>query len=266
MIEHYFRPQTPEQALELMHAHSPHAVWFNGGSKLNAAPTRTDKTVAIALSDLPCTDIRCEGEALYLGAMCKLQALIEHELTPAALKEAAGFVYSRHIRHQATLGGEIAAKQDEAVLLPALLAMHAELILADGQQVSLEAYLDNPGALILEVVLPQRTIHCHTRSVRRSAGGLAVITAAVSLSADGNVEMLLDGMNQLGECQARPVSLRDVAGQALEGEALERAVAEAISPVADIRGSIEYKRYIAGVVMADLLVECQQLAQSTQGE
>jgi putative selenate reductase FAD-binding subunit len=38
-------------------------------------------------------------------------------------------------------------------------------------------------------------------------------------------------------------------------------VADAVHPVANIIGSVEYKRYIAGVVVTDLLAECQHLAE-----
>ena len=43
MIEQFFRPDSVEQALELKRRYQDEAVWFAGGSKLNATPTRTDK-------------------------------------------------------------------------------------------------------------------------------------------------------------------------------------------------------------------------------
>lgn len=43
MIEQFFRPDSVEQALELKRRYRDEAVWFAGGSKLNATPTRTDK-------------------------------------------------------------------------------------------------------------------------------------------------------------------------------------------------------------------------------
>ena len=52
MIEQFFRPDSVEQALELKRRYQDEAVWFAGGSKLNATPTRTDKKIAISLQDL----------------------------------------------------------------------------------------------------------------------------------------------------------------------------------------------------------------------
>ena len=40
MIEQFFRPDSVEQALELKRRYQDEAVWFAGGSKLNATPTR----------------------------------------------------------------------------------------------------------------------------------------------------------------------------------------------------------------------------------
>ena len=52
MIEQFFRPEQLGQALELKARFGNDAVYMGGGSKLNAAPTRTDKKVAISLGQL----------------------------------------------------------------------------------------------------------------------------------------------------------------------------------------------------------------------
>lgn len=43
--------------------------------------------------------------------MSRLQPLRDARFIPAALREALGFVYSRHVRNQSTIGGEIAARR-----------------------------------------------------------------------------------------------------------------------------------------------------------
>lgn len=66
--------------------------------------------------------------------MSRLQPLRDARFIPAALREALGFVYSRHVRNQSTIGGEIAARREESVLLPVLLALDAELVLATAKR------------------------------------------------------------------------------------------------------------------------------------
>ncbi|MGQ7183130.1 FAD binding domain-containing protein [Escherichia sp. HC-CC] len=113
MIEQFFRPDSVEQALELKRRYQDEAVWFAGGSKLNATPTRTDKKIAISLQDLELDWVDWDNGALRIGAMSRLQPLRDARFIPAALREALGFVYSRHVRNQSTIGGEIAVAKNQ---------------------------------------------------------------------------------------------------------------------------------------------------------
>lgn len=253
MIETYLKPESVSQAVALKAEHGAKAVFFGGGSKLNAAPTKTEKTVAIALCGLGLNEIVREGEGVRIGALARLQPLLDNELTPPALKQAIGFIYSRNIRNQATLGGEIASAKEESPLAPALLVLQAQLVLGDGKTVALEDYLrSDRSELIQAVVIPNTNVLCATQKVSRSSAGLNVLVAAVAVPAAGKMLIALDGV------AAHPMRLRDVESSGLEGEALEKAVAAAVQPKADIRGSVEYKRYIAGVIVADLLAACRQ--------
>lgn len=242
MIEQFFRPDSVEQALELKRRYQDEAVWFAGGSKLNATPTRTDKKIAISLQDLELDWIDWDNGALRIGAMSRLQSLRDARFIPAALREALGFVYSRHVRNQSTIGGEIAARQEESVLLPVLLALDAELVFGNGETLSIEDYLACPcDRLLTEIIIkdPYRT--CATRKISRSQAGLTVVTAAVAMTDHDGMRIALDGV------ASKALRLHDVEKQNLEGNALEQAVANAIFPQEDLRGSVAYKRYITGV-------------------
>lgn len=255
MIEQFFRPDTLGQALELKAQFGAEAVYMSGGSKLNATPTRTGKTVAISLSRLGLDRIDQQQGQLHLGATLTLQSLKEDPRIPAVLREALGFVYSRHIRNQATLGGEIACacERHDGVLLPVLLVLEALVLLENNEQQSLEDYLAGPrNKLILGLILPEPNLRCATRHLNRNADGLRVLTAAVALDRKGAMRVALAGVTQ------KPMRLRDLERPDLADAALEAAVGELLTPTADLAGSVAYKRYIAGVVVADLLVDCQQ--------
>lgn len=254
MIEQFLRPASVEQALQFKRQFLDEAVYFGGGSKLNATPTRTDKKIAISLSGLGLDTISWQNGQLHIGATCTLQQLRDTPNIPAALHDALGFIYSRHIRNQATIGGEIAAKQQSSALVPVLLALQAKVILGCGKTAELEDIVaNNSSELLLGVILPEPTRRCATRKVARSVAGLTVLTAAVALDAKGRMLIALDGIAPF------PLRLRDVEQQKLSETALEQAVGDAIMPLADLCGSVEYKRYIAGVVVADLLADCQQM-------
>lgn len=250
MIEQFYRPETVPQALALKRQFHDDAVYFAGGSKLNATPTQTRQKIAIALSQLALDQVSLQQGALHIGATITLQRLMDTQLIPQALCEALGFVYSRHIRNQATLGGEVASAAKDSVLLPVLLALNAKVVVGSGKMMALENYpLCGGNELLLAVVLPDPYRTCATRKISRSAAGLPVVTAAVSRDAQAKIRIALSGV-------VEPSRLRDVENRGLSGPALEQAVAQMIAPLEDICGSSAYKRYITGVVVADLLADC----------
>lgn len=256
MIEQFFRPATLTQATELKQRFQENGVWFAGGSKLNAVPTKTDRTVAISLSLLPLKSIEWQDGILRIGAVVTLEALRESPLIPRALYDALGFVYSRHIRNQATIGGEIAACQREHALLPVLLVLDAQVQLASNDVIPLESYLAAPDdRLITHLILQDPFRRCATRTVRETADGWAVVTAAVALTGNNEQRIAVDGagcgISRLPQVEAKNLS----------GEALEKAVSQAVNPKADLLGSEEYKRYITGILVSDLLTDCRQMGE-----
>lgn len=254
MIEQFFRPDSIEQALELKRHYPQQAVWFAGGSKINATPTQSGSRIAISLEKLSLDWADWDNGHLRIGMMTRLQTLRDTHFIPDALFEALGFIDSRHLRNQSTLGGEIAGEQDESVLLPVLLALDALLVFADGETMPLESWLAaKDDRLLTELVIHEPYRACATRKISRSSAGLSVLTAAVALTEAGETRIALDGVADA------PLRLRDVESQSLQGEALEEAVRQAIFPRDDIRGSAAYKRFIAGVVVADLYADCQQM-------
>lgn len=260
MIQQFLKPDSTSEAMKLMRLHSNNATWFAGGSKLNAMPTKTDKTIAISLASLATHSIESRSTGLHIGAMCRVQTLIEHELVPSALQFAAKFIYSKHMRNQATLGGEIAAFQAESLLLPTLIAMNAKLILAESGEILVEDYIaSEQRELIMEVVIPDPNLTCLSYNITRSAAGLSIVHAAVSLSSKGEQIIVLDGVSPFKHGIPTPIRLRDLENQDLEGDALEQAVRSMIMPESDIKGSAEYKRYIASIVISDLLTECKRI-------
>ncbi|ASI92404.1 molybdopterin-dependent oxidoreductase FAD-binding subunit [Vibrio mediterranei] len=257
----YLTPDTVSAALELKANHGSQAVWFAGGSKLNAAPTRSDAGVFVAIDKLGLDYIKLDGNTLTLGAMSRIQDLVDSELVPSNIKQAAGFIYSRHLRNQSTIGGEIAAHQCEAPLVPVLMALNALVRFADDKQVELEAYIQQPSdELIKEIVVPDITLAALSKRVARSADGLRVINASVSVDKQGKQIVAMEGVATRFDEIAKPIRLRDVEGLTFTGDELEQAIKNSIHAVEDICGSAEYKTYLSAIVISDLLIECREMA------
>ena len=131
--------------------------------------------------------------------------------------------------------------------------LEAVVVLENNLLQPIDAYLAGQrNALVLGVVLPEPALRCATRRISRNADGLAVMTAAVALDSIGEMRVAVAGVTP------QPMRLRDLERRDLHDAALEAAVSELVAPREDLGGSVTYKRYISGVVVADLLVECQQ--------
>lgn len=160
MIEQFFRPDSVEQALELKRRYKDESRLVRRGQQTQRYTNPYRKKIAISLQDLELDWVDWDNGALRIGAMSRLQPLRDARFIPAALREALGFVYSRHVRNQSTIGGEIAARQEESVLLPVLLALDAELVFGNGETLSIEDYLACPcDRLLTEIIIkdPYRT-------------------------------------------------------------------------------------------------------------
>ena len=139
------------------------------------------------------------------------------------------------------------------VIIP--MSMHigapAEPVVKKGDQVCVGTLIGKAGGFVSANIYS---------SVSGTVGGVAPFRMvngstcqAVAIAADGQQRIAVEGV------VSSPVCLKAVEKKRLTGEALQKAVSEAVEPLADLRGSVSYKRYIAGVVVADLLADCQQM-------
>ncbi|KEI73369.1 FAD binding domain-containing protein [Endozoicomonas elysicola] len=256
MIREFLQPETLQEALAMKEQHGDQAVYMASGARLNAAPTKTDKTIAISLSHLGLQSIEQTDEGWELGALTTLQQVIDHGELPEGLREAAALIFSRNMRNQITLGGEIAANLKACQVVPALLAMDAEVEVAEGGRITVEAWQQKPYGLITKVIVPASLHYCRSEKVVKSCAGLPIVSVSLAVN-------IKEGRKQFGIALAgvaeKAIRLHDVEAlltdQDLQGrEAVEEAVAQSVFPETDFLGSAEYKRHISSVLVG-LLVE-----------
>jgi putative selenate reductase FAD-binding subunit len=195
--------------------------------------------------------------------MASLQEIADSEDVPSSLREAAGFIPTRNIRNQATIGGNIGAGRSDSYIIPALIALSADARTAVGN-IPVEDYIrDDHEELILDIYVPVPVGACIVVKESRSHIALPVVSAAVSLTVDDG----LPNYGLSGACVAvgcvAPKTLRlteveqaIVSGNLKTREDVEVAIRNAIEPQTDILGSAEYKTYINGVVIADAVIRC----------
>ncbi len=263
MITEYYRPADLREAAKLR-SENPGAQFLAGGTQVNRAPlSRKEPETVIDIRNVVSAGIVKEGTDAVIGALTTLQELADSEIVPSVLREAAGFIPTRNIRNQATIGGNIGARRPDSFIIPVLIALAAAARTSEGD-IPVEDYIrDGHEELILDVHVPIPVGACVVVKESRSQVALPVVSAAVSLTVDeGLPNYGLSGACVAVGCVAdKTIRLTEVEEAIVSGNLktrkdVEAAVSKAVSPAADILGSVEYKKHINGVMIADAVVRC----------
>jgi putative selenate reductase FAD-binding subunit len=252
MITDILRPRTVREAVRAKAR--PNAAYLGGGTWLNSRRSDTP-TILISLENLGLAAIEPSGDRCAAGAMVTLQQVVDHPSVPQALRDAASLTASRTLRNMKTIGGELGLWSPGSAILPALLALDAEVLLAGRKKpVSLAEARAAAGDLILGIVVAGASRISAVRATSRTSHSGASVVAAVSGCAVR--PSLADVRVVLSDCQGQLVRLNAVE-EALNGsplppkEQIEGMISRAFTPAADMHGSVEYKRYMAGVLAAN---------------
>src|SRR5712671_3102114 len=268
----YHSPTTLDEALALLTQHGDKAKILAGGqSLLPMLKLRLGQAgVLIDIGRVPGLDyIKEEAGTLKIGAATRESALERSELIRSKypiLLDTAAVIADPLVRNRATVGGNL-AHSDPANDHPAtMLALRAEVV-AFGQNGERTIPIDQfftglfATALARDEILteiripvpPNRTGGAYVK-LERKVGDYATAAAAAQVTLDGSGAFDRVG---LALTNAGPVPARAAdAEEFLKGrratddsiaEAARRA-AEAASPTADRRGSVEYKREMARVL------------------
>ena len=255
-------PRSLEEALRLRAEH-PDAVPIQGGTdvmvELNFDRARPDGL--LNLNEV--ADLRGWSRAnggLRLGAGLtyrEIEADLAEELP--ALAEASRTVGSPQIRNRGTIGGNLGTASPAGDALPPLLVEGAEVELAstrETRRLSLPDFLLGPkrnalapDELVLAVeVQPSRQPQTFMKVGPRNAMVIAVCSLALVVDLDRRE--LRASFGSAGPVPGLVVAPLD------EADALAERVAEAASPINDVRGSAAYRRHALQVLTTRGLERC----------
>ncbi len=232
MITQYHRPSTVDEAIELLQ--EPGTTPLGGGTVVAAASGRTSTTV-VDLQALDIAGIAQDGATVHIGAMARLQDLVDSSAVPPVIRELAHREAPNTIRNAATIGGTIGAVDPESELLTGLLAFGASVTVAD-KTGSVEHPLNNllgdpgllDGAIITRVSLPTGGIAAADRTAR-TPRDQPIIAAVAHRDDNGTTVIAVSGVAD------RPI--------VVDTDALKD-----LDPPADFRGSSEYRRHLTSVL------------------
>jgi len=268
----YRAPESIAQAVKLIAA-DPNAKIFAGGTDLlvQFRAGMRHPTAFVDVKRIPeLTSITVDRDGLRLGAAASAAEICGHDelkqLWPG-LVEAVNLIGSTQIQGRATVGGNLCNASPAADTTCALIVNRAECVIAGptGERiVPVEDFCTAPGKTVLDrgellvaIRVPRpaaRTADGYLRLIPRTEMDIAVAGAGVSvtLDADGTCTSARVAIAAVAPTALLvPDAARALIGSRLDAAALERAAAASSSaarPISDKRGTIAYRKTMAGVL------------------
>ncbi len=241
MITAYHRPQTLDEAITLLT--QPNTLPLGGGTLLSK-PT-TDSVQAVDLQLLGLDSLTKSGNSLELGATLTLQALLESEHCPEALKSALKLEAPINIRNSATVAGTLVACDGRSTFASMLLAMDAKIIVSSKQKAEETINIGDflplreqvRGKLITKVIIPTN-VKLAFESVARTPSDKPIVCAALAQWNSGRTRLALGGYGK------SPMLAMD----GTESEGVEAAAKNAFHEAADEWASAEYRMDVASTL------------------
>jgi carbon-monoxide dehydrogenase medium subunit len=217
--------------------------------------------------------IRRDGDRIVIGAMTT-----QHELLASSeigkslpiLHETALSIADPQVRYRGTIGGNV-ANGDPGNDMPALmLTLGASYRLegpSGGRDIAASDFYQGayftalePGEILTSVSIPAPSAgHGYAyEKLKRKVGDYATAAAAVVLTmAGGKVASCAIGLTNLHETPLLAVdAAKAVIGTSLDAATLKKAAAAAeaiMSPAADARGPVEYRKHVGGIMVTRAL-------------
>lgn len=281
----YIRPLSIEDAVGQLAGSAGTAAILAGGSdllvRMKGGFVEPELIVDIkAIEGL--SEIRETAEGFSIGAAVACAVLGENAALAKAwpgVVEAAKLIGSKQVQGRCTIVGNLCNASPAADSVPAMVAAGARAVVAGPagkRMIAVESVPTGPGRTslargeIIEAILldkrPPRSGDAYLRFIPRTEMDIAVVSAGVNLTLDEH-GVVTSARVTLGAA-APTVLLVEEAAQVLIGSTLDEATLERLAkvcsgacrPIDDKRGTIEFRRKIAGVLARRVATTAYQRA------
>lgn len=268
----YEAPETLENAVSLLAAETGLARVMAGGTdvlvQLRSGLVEPDLIIDIKRAS-GVLDITAENGAWRIGAAVPGAVLGDHGSVRRdwpGVVEALELIGSTQVQSRATLAGNLCNASPAADSVPAMIAARAmvRLIGPKGtRDMPVEEIMTGPGRtslgkgeIVASIFLPAQSAHsadAYLRFIPRTEMDIAVVGCGINLTVEG--DKIRSARVALGAVAPTPLLVTDAAdaiiGTTLDDGALENlasACMAACNPIDDKRGTVEFRRKIAGVL------------------
>ena len=281
----YFAPTSVEEAVGLLTA-APNRRVFAGATDV-IPQIRSGRPEPEGLVDLKrierLVSLRDAGSMWVIGAATPTVRLTDDAKLSAefpGLVEAAGLIGSDQVQSRSSLGGNLCNASPAADSVPAMIvnAMRAVIATPTGTRTIPVVEVATgpgrtslgPGEFIIEFELdhaPALTGDAYLRMIPRTEMDIAVVGAGVRLTLDsvGNVTAAAVALGAVAPTVVRvPDAEAALVGNSLSDavlSAVAAAASAACNPIDDKRGTIAYRRHVAGVLAKRAALKAADAAQ-----
>ena len=280
----YSLPQSVEEALSTLNSVS-NATVFAGATDLipQLRGGRAEPRLLVDLKKIPSLmNLSFSSGSWKIGAATPVASIKNNEkLTKElpGLAEASGLIGSDQIQTRASLGGNLCTASPGADTVPSLIVNDALAVIASNKgsrTIAVSDVVTGPGSIslgarefIIEFILqqpPSRTSDAYERFIPRTEMDIAVVDAAARVSLDerGHCREAKIAIGAAAPTVIRvPAAERILKGKKINDEVLAKVmeeVSKACNPINDKRGTIEYRRQVAGVLAKRVILLAEKRA------
>lgn len=200
----------------------------------------------------------------------------------AALADSARIIGGIQIQSRASIGGNLCNAGPAADSIPSLIALQAVARIAGPtgtRDVPVEQFCTGPGKnvlqageFLLELRFPPRLPHSgshYRRFIPRNEMDIAVVGVGASVVLDTSGMKIVSARVALGAVGPTPLFAEEagnlLCGQPVSDGLLDRAAQaarELARPIDDMRGTIEFRKHVTGVLTRRVLQEAIERARS----
>ena len=286
----YSLPQSVDEALSILNSES-NATVFAGATDLipQLRGGRPEPGLIVDLKKIPSlVNLSFSNATWKIGAATPVVRINKNEkLTNEfpGLSEASGMIGSDQIQTRASLGGNLCTASPAADTVPSLMVNDSMAVIASNggsRTIPVADVITGPGSIslgsgefIIEFILqqpPPRTSDAYERFIPRTEMDIAVVDAAARISLDekGHCQEAKIAIGAAAPTVIRvPEAERILQGKKINDELLAEVMEEASKacrPINDKRGTIEYRRQVAGVLVKRVILLAEKRVLDKKGE
>ena len=275
----YVTPGSLNEALKLLAKHGQSAQLLAGGTDLivKMRVRRSRPELVLDAKRIPELNVlKFDTKGLTIGAAVSCRRIYLDERIAArypALIDCTMLVGGIQIQGRATVGGNLCNAAPSADTIPALIALGAVAHLRGPKgkrQLPVEEFCLAPGKtalrkgeMLIHLRIPKPAKNsgaCFLRFIPRNEMDIAVVNAAASVVLDAKGKKFLSARVAIGAAAPTPLYVEEAGAVLADEPVSENMIAEAariaslaVRPITDMRGTIEQRRDLAGVLTARAL-------------